>query len=170
MGCGEQSDMLHRMVEELEIQHLVQWVAPLPYGPDFFATLRQRDVLLACPLSGDTPRSAWDALASGMPLVAFDTPFYKSMASISNAVELTPWPEVEPLANTLVELARDRPQLAPKVENAVLTARDNTGKSWLERRAQWVQELIQNGRKLLAPFAVTVEHWSESAYVLSAVL
>ncbi len=170
MGSGEQEEMLRQLVDQLQIGHLVRFIAPLPYGSEFFSLLRERDVLLACPLSGDTPRSAWDALASGMPLVAFDTPFYKSMASISHAVELTQWPEVEPLAAKLVELAADKERLAPMVKSAVATARDNTGKSWLKRRVDWVQEIYTKGRQLLAPLALTADVWSEYALTLGAAL
>jgi glycosyltransferase involved in cell wall biosynthesis len=141
MGAGEQREALQVLASRLGIADRVSWVAPRPYGPDFFAALHQRDILLACPLSGDTPRSAWDALASGMPLVAFDTPFYRSMAEYSKAVDLTAWPDVEPLAARLVELAKDKTKLAPAVVNAVRTARENTGEHWMQRRNAWTQEL-----------------------------
>lgn len=142
MGAGEQLGALRVLTEQLGISHLVHWLPPRAYGPSFFEVLRERDVLLACPLSGDTPRSAWDALASGMPLVAFDTPFYRSMAAYSNAVEVTPWPEVEPFAQRLIEFADHKQQLIPLVQNAVKTARDNSGDSWLERRVRWIDELF----------------------------
>jgi dTDP-4-amino-4,6-dideoxygalactose transaminase len=161
MGAGEQSEALHTLADELEIGDRIQWIAPRSYGESFFEVLRERDVLLACPLSGDTPRSAWDALASAMPLVAFDTPFYKSMAEISHAVELTKWPEVEPLADKLVELAADKRALAPLVQNAVRTARENTGTSWLKRRVAWVSELMDKGKRLLAPLALVAHEWND---------
>jgi glycosyltransferase involved in cell wall biosynthesis len=141
MGTGEQREALELLVKQLGIAEIVSWIAPRPYGPEFFAALHERDILLACPLSGDTPRSAWDALASAMPLVAFDTPFYCSMREYSKAVDVTPWPEVEPLAQRLVELARDKTLLAPSVVQAVRTARENTGEHWMQRRNAWVQEL-----------------------------
>jgi glycosyltransferase involved in cell wall biosynthesis len=153
MGSGEQHDELRALTKRLGIEALVHWIPPRPYGPAFFDVLRERDVLLACPLSGDTPRSAWDALASGMPLVAFDTPFYASMAAYSNAVELTPWPEVEPFADKLLDLANDKRTLVPKVHSAVKAARENTGESWLRRRVEWVDEIYARSRGTLAAAA-----------------
>lgn len=141
MGCGDKT-RLQQMIDDLGIHEIVNWLAPRPYGAEFFEVLRERDVLLACPLSSDTPRSAWDALASGMPLVAFDSPFYKSMAELSHAVVLSPWPEVEPLADQLLKLAADKHQLAPMVAAGVQTARANTGDMWLRRRIDWVVELM----------------------------
>lgn len=167
MGSGEQAEALRHLAEQLGIAARVQWLEPRSYGEAFFEVLRERDVLLACPLSGDTPRSAWDALASAMPLVAFDTPFYKSMATISNAVELTAWPEVQPFADRLVTLAQDKQLLSPKVRSAVLTARENTGTSWLKRRVAWVKELVEGGRKLLAPMALMANEWTDALYVLA---
>jgi glycosyltransferase involved in cell wall biosynthesis len=143
MGSGEQENALRAQCERLGLQNCVRFIAPRPYGQEFFAVLREHDVLLACPLSGDTPRSAWDALASGMPLLAFDTPFYQSMASISRAVQVTPWPEVASFADALLALAQDKTKLLPMVHDAVRAARENSGKTWLKRRVAWVDELLE---------------------------
>jgi glycosyltransferase involved in cell wall biosynthesis len=142
MGSGEQHTALRAQVERLNLSDHVQFISPREYGPSFFAVLRDHDLLLACPLSGDTPRSTWDALASGMPTLAFDTPFYKSMAAISNAAIVTPWPEVEPFADELLALSNNKRRLIPMVESAVKTARENSGASWLKRRVAWVDELL----------------------------
>jgi glycosyltransferase involved in cell wall biosynthesis len=160
MGGGEQHDALRALAQQLGIGHLVSWVAPRPYGPGFFEVLRERDLLLACPLSGDTPRSAWDALASGMPIVAFDTPFYKSMETLSHALELTPWPEVAPFADRLLAFARDKSQLKTKVTNAVQAARANTGESWLRRRVEWVDELVTKRRHAVTPLAIAAGYFA----------
>jgi glycosyltransferase involved in cell wall biosynthesis len=142
LGNGDQQVALRALADELGIAHLVDWQKPRPYGPEFFDVLRSHDVLLACPLSGDTPRSAWDALASGMPLLAFDTPCYKSLAALTNALQVTPWPQLEPFADAIYALAHDKKRLIPFVYNAVAAARDNTGACWLERRVAWVDELF----------------------------
>ncbi len=145
MGAGEQRAALVRLASELGVADLINWLEPQPYGHDFFEVLRGHDVLMACPLSGDTPRSAWDALASGMPVIAFDTAFYRSMAEYSGAVETTPWPQVEPLAARLFDLARDKTQLAAMVSNAARTARANTSDQWMRRRNEWVTEICLAG-------------------------
>jgi len=151
MGSGEQEAALREQCARLGLTDRVQFISPRPYGPEFFAVLRDYDALLACPLSGDTPRSAWDALASGMPMVAFDTPFYRSMASISNAVQLTPWLDVDAFGRALAELAHDKRQLIPMVRNAVQTARENSGAAWLKRRVAWVDELMAGKPVLPTP-------------------
>jgi glycosyltransferase involved in cell wall biosynthesis len=142
MGSGEQHAALRAQVERLNLGEHVTFIAPREYGESFFEVLRDHDLLLACPLSGDTPRSTWDALASGMPTLAFDTPFYKSMAAISKAAIVTPWPEVEPFAEELLALSNNKRRLISMVESAVKTARENSGASWLKRRVAWVDELL----------------------------
>lgn len=142
MGSGEQHAALRAQVERLQLSDIVTFIAPREYGAGFFEVLREHDILLACPLAGDTPRSTWDALASGMPTLAFDTPFYKSMAAFSNAAIVTPWPEVEPFAEELLAIANNKRRLIPMVQSAVKTARENSGASWLKRRVAWVDELL----------------------------
>jgi glycosyltransferase involved in cell wall biosynthesis len=142
MGSGAQNAALRAQVERLQLSDIVTFIAPREYGAGFFEVLREHDLLLACPLAGDTPRSTWDALASGMPTLAFDTPFYKSMAAFSNAAIVTPWPEVEPFAEELLAIANNKRRLIPMVQSAVKTARENSGASWLKRRVAWVDELL----------------------------
>jgi glycosyltransferase involved in cell wall biosynthesis len=142
MGDGPERAALTALIAELGLGDHVAFLPSRPYGEAFFEVLRARDVLLACPLSADTPRSTWDALASGMPVLAYDTPFYASMASFTQAVVVTPWPEVAPFAARIAELARDKNMLAPMVRAGVMAARENTGASWLKRRVAWVEELM----------------------------
>jgi glycosyltransferase involved in cell wall biosynthesis len=142
MGAGEDEGRLRGLVEQHGIGDLVAWIEPKPYGEAFFAELRVRDLLLACPLCADTPRSTWDAIASGMPVLAFDTPFYRGMGEYTGAVEVVPWPDVEQLASRLVEVAAHKERLIPQVRRAVLAAHDNTGDEWLRRRVAWVEELF----------------------------
>jgi glycosyltransferase involved in cell wall biosynthesis len=142
MGAGEDEARLRGLVEQHGLGDIVGWIEPKPYGESFFAELRRRHLLLACPLGGDTPRSTWDAIASGMPVLAFDTPFYRGMGKYTGAVDVVPWPDVEQLAGRLVEIAAHKERLAPQVRRAVVAARDNTGDDWLRRRVAWVEELF----------------------------
>jgi glycosyltransferase involved in cell wall biosynthesis len=154
MGSGPHAPELRQFAAELGIAHLIGWSARRQ-GNEYFSALREHDLLLACPLSEDSPRSAWDALASGVPLLAFDTPFYCDLAVHTKAVVLSTWPEIGSLSDKLLALSRDKRQLGPMVQSAVAAARENTGTSWLKRRVQWVKDLYQTGRKLLAPVALS---------------
>jgi glycosyltransferase involved in cell wall biosynthesis len=142
MGDGPERPALEASVAQLGLSDVVSFIAPRPYGESFFKVLHEHDILLACPLTGDTPRSTWDALASGMPVLAFDTPFYKSMGAFTGAVAVTSWPEVEPFAQQLLAFAKDKTQLAPRIRAGVKAARENSGGAWLKRRVAWVEELM----------------------------
>jgi glycosyltransferase involved in cell wall biosynthesis len=104
-----------------------------------FDMLYASDLLLAAPLSEDTPRSALDAAAAAIPLVAFDTSYYKDLQALGAAVHVSPWPDAEALGRNLAAVATNREALARDVERALLFARDNTQEIWLNRRIEWTK-------------------------------
>ncbi len=142
MGTGSEKAALHRLVEEHGAGDVIHFLQPRPYGPAFFEVLRARHLLLACPLSADTPRSTWDALASAMPVLAFDTPFYRGIGKYTGAVEVVPWPDIQALAARIGQIAADKKRLGPMMNKAVAAARANTGDAWLEKRVAWIDELF----------------------------
>lgn len=142
MGLGDEEARLKALACALGLDDIVRWLEPRPYGPQFFDVLRARDLLLACPLSADTPRSTWDALASGLPMLAFDSAFYAGLGKLTGAIDVTPWPEVEPFAARLAELARNKKLLIDKMHKGVAAARANPAEDWLKRRVAWVDELL----------------------------
>ena len=142
MGNGVEAPKLKALAEQLGVADVVRFLDARPYGESLFEVLREHHVLLACPLSADTPRSTWDALASAVPLFAFDTPFYHGIASYTGAVDVVPWPQIAPLGDKLTAYARNKRTLIPLVRNAVRAARENTGEEWLKKRVSWVEELF----------------------------
>lgn len=142
MGVGPERPKLERGIEQLGLGEHVQFAEPVRYGPAFFERLQQADLLLAAPLAGDTPRSTWDALASGQAVLAFDTPFYRSMMKRTHAVTVVPWPDAEAMASELVALHEDRERLARMLRCAVEAARTHNQSAWLERRVAWTHSAL----------------------------
>ena len=155
MGAGTEEQGLRRLADELfpgEVQEglpdegspyaPVSFVQAVPYGPEFFAVLAAHDVLMAAPLSVDTPRSVWDAFAAGMPIVAYDTEFYCDLSDQSGSVAVAKWAEPDALARSLVDLHQDRAELANMMQRARNFAANNTQEDWLERRVQWTREIL----------------------------
>ena len=136
VGSGDQEGELRRLVAALGAEPLVHFFAPVAYGAPLFEKLARCDVALATPLAEDTPRAAFDAMAMGLPLVAFDTSYYRDLAA-SGAVAVAKWPEVEDLAERICELDRDRHELARMARKAVDFALENTQEVWLSRRIEW---------------------------------
>jgi glycosyltransferase involved in cell wall biosynthesis len=142
MGSGAEEARLRTLVNSHHLDDVVTFVPPRPYAAGFFEVVRDHDVLLACPLAADTPRSAWDALASGLLVLGFDTSFYRSVARITGGVDVTPSGDADAMAARLVELDADRAQLAPRIQQAVRVTRENTQDEWLQRRVAWIEELF----------------------------
>lgn len=162
VGQGEEEDALRRQVRARGLADRVTFHDPIRYGPTFFERIREWDVSLAAPLGADTPRSAWDSLASGMPLLAYDTEFYRGLAKSTGAVELVPWNDIGQLAARMEQLAYDRSPLDSLVTHAVAAARRNTQRMWLERRVAWTRDVLdaksRTRRRRRAERAAHLEH------------
>jgi glycosyltransferase involved in cell wall biosynthesis len=136
IGGGEQLDALGSLANEYQANSYVRIHGPLQFNQEFFRLLYQYHVLLAAPLREDTPRSALDAMAAGIPYLAFDTYYYKELLE-SGAGRTVLWPDVNAMAQAIVDLEQNREQLAAMAANAVEYARANTQEIWLERRLGW---------------------------------
>jgi glycosyltransferase involved in cell wall biosynthesis len=144
IGTGPEEPRLKALTSALGLEDAVQFLGPRPFGPALFRELTDVELLVAAPLSADTPRSALDALASGIGILAFDVDYYRDLATTSGAIELVPWGSVEALAERIEHLATHRSELVPRVRKAVEFARGNSQEIWLERRAQWTKALFRD--------------------------
>jgi glycosyltransferase involved in cell wall biosynthesis len=142
IGAGEEENELRALVQRYGLSSQVIFHAPIRFGKALFDAVRGMDMLLATPLSEDTPRSALDAMASGVPVLAFDTYYYKDLAEASGAVETVPWSDVELLACRISRLVNDRTLLPRMMDAAVNFARENTQEIWIDRRVRWTLDLV----------------------------
>jgi glycosyltransferase involved in cell wall biosynthesis len=140
IGVGEERSALELLCADLDVLDRVKFLGPLKFGPEFFNLVRNHDVLLAAPLAADTPRSALDAMASGLAVVAYDTEYYVDLQKSSGAVKIVPWRDDASMAGALIELDQQRTQLAAMIQAGAEFARANTQEIWLERRAAWTRE------------------------------
>ncbi len=136
IGGGEQSDSLRALSHELNADQFVTFHGALPFSQEFFRVLYTFHLLLAAPLREDTPRSALDAMAAGIPYLAFDTYYYRELLE-SGAGIVVPWLDADAMTAALVDLASNREKVAKMVKNAIQFAQSNTQEIWLERRTAW---------------------------------
>lgn len=136
IGGGEQAESLRNLARDLGTEAWTTFHGPMPFNQEFFALLYSFHLLLAAPLREDTPRSALDAMAAGIPYLAFDTYYYRELLE-SGAGRVVPWPEVEAMAQMLVHLDKHRDEVSDMVAAAVAFAQLNTQEIWLERRLAW---------------------------------
>ncbi|HEU4459283.1 MAG TPA: glycosyltransferase [Methylibium sp.] len=142
IGAGDCLEALQHQVRDAGLGDAVSFEPPVAYGAPLFERLADVHLSVAAPLIEDTPRAAFDSMARGIPIVAFDITYFDDLARASGAVRVTPWPEAGGLAEAFVELAGDRAKLAGMTSAAVAFARDNTQDIWLKRRTQWLMELL----------------------------
>ncbi|TCM49673.1 glycosyltransferase involved in cell wall biosynthesis [Rhizobium sp. PP-F2F-G48] len=143
IGDGPCREALCRQIEDAGLQTVVTMLPSVAYGEPLFAALADCHASLATPLREDTPRSAFDSMARGLPIVAFDIAYFTGLAEQSGAVALATWPDAQSLAGEIAALAEDRERLAEMTSNAVAFARANTQPIWLARRQQWTREHVR---------------------------
>ena len=142
IGDGDCLSSLRMQVARDGLDSVVSFRPPVAYGQGLFDELEGAHASISTPLSEDTPRSAFDAFARGLPVIAFDMGYFVDLAQKSGAVALATWPEPAAMAARVVELSRDRERLAGMAERALAFARANTQAQWLERRKQWLDEML----------------------------
>jgi glycosyltransferase involved in cell wall biosynthesis len=136
IGGGEELDALRRLAVEIHADSYLRFLGPQPFDQNFFCLLYRYHLLLAAPLREDTPRSTLDAMAAGVPYLAFDTYYYRELLE-SGAGRTVPWLDVDAMARALIELEADREKLVGMIEQSVAYARVNTQEIWLDRRFAW---------------------------------
>jgi len=142
IGGGEQLDFCKSLVSQLEADSYITFHGPKPFGAEFFEFLYRYHLLLAAPLREDTPRSALDAMAAGIPYLAYDTYYYNQLLE-SRAGQVVPWRDEQAMANALIHLDQHREELAAMIQNAVAYATQNTQEIWLDRRFAWTLEPLK---------------------------
>jgi glycosyltransferase involved in cell wall biosynthesis len=142
-GDGPEREALERITLELGLEGVVRFHGSVPFGTEFFEVLRDLDVLLAAPLSQDTPRSALDAQAVGQYVLAYDTYYYRDLAKSGAAVGTVPWRDERALGERLVHLHRNRSELVDAILRGASFARANTQEQWLERRVAWTEAALE---------------------------
>jgi glycosyltransferase involved in cell wall biosynthesis len=146
IGNGDQRDGLMKRAETLGLASEVIFSPAVPFGPPLFSRLHTFHILLAAPLSEDTPRSALDTMASGQAICAYDTYYYRDLRDAGAGVNTVPWLDASALGDMLFRIATDRAQLGQQIRKSVQFAQRNTQEEWLERRVRWTREAIEAER------------------------
>ncbi|MES2888207.1 MAG: glycosyltransferase [Pseudomonadota bacterium] len=144
IGSGESLPALQAQVEGAGLSGAVEFLPQVPYGKELFDQLEQVHFTVATPLVEDTPRAAFDSMARGIPILAFDITYFRDLAQASRAVVLAEWPSPQALATQMIERNRERGQIARMAQDAVAFACDNTQKKWLDQRMRWTLELAMD--------------------------
>lgn len=144
IGDGPELRALQRQVDDAKLSEAITFTPAVKYGEPLFRLLSNFHASIACPLVEDTPRSAFDAMARGLPIVAFNLDYFNGLAEMSGAVNTAEWPSAQKLADAFVALDKDRARLTEQARKAVAFARANTQQIWMERRHAWLMEYVLN--------------------------
>jgi glycosyltransferase involved in cell wall biosynthesis len=142
IGDGECREALHAQARSTAMEEHVEFLLPVQYGEQLFRLLEDCHACMAAPLIEDTPRAAFDAFSRGLPIIAFDIAYFRDLAQASDAVLAMPWPEVDGLADALLRIDGDRALLGSMSSNAVRFAARNTQEIWLQKRLEWLREIM----------------------------
>lgn len=143
IGDGECREDLMRQTRDAGLTDVVTFHPPTAYGAPLFGLLSHAHLTIATPLAEDTPRAAFDSMARGLPIIAFDINYFRDLARESGAVALAAWPDPRSLADELIRLHGDRNRIARMAQSGLEFAAANTQEIWLARRASWVRAVIE---------------------------
>lgn len=151
IGAGPCLDALREQTRSLGLEEWIDFLPPVSYGDSLFSLLSEYHVAIATPLTEDTPRAAFDAMARGLPIVAFDIAYFKGLAEQSGAVALAKWPSPQSMADAIEGLNKNRARLAEMSVSAVNFARANTQQIWLDKRRNWTMNFILDSTRVERP-------------------
>jgi colanic acid/amylovoran biosynthesis glycosyltransferase len=121
LGDGEQLPHMKAEVARRGLSGHVSLPGFLRDRPSILQALRQAHVFVFCHKTPESPRNLIEALVSGAPIVGYDSPFPKDLIAQNGGGILTPKDDVQALANALIQLVKDRSELADLIG---LAARD----------------------------------------------
>lgn len=149
-GQGPETQGLRRLASTLGIEAHVEFPGALPAGPALDAALRSADLFLMPHRTNDFGRAFFDAMAAGLPVLAFRTP--ASADTVYDGIDgfLAPLDDVQALAERIALLDRERIRLAEVSRGARRRALDNTREEWFRLRAEWVRSLFEEDRRAAA--------------------
>ena len=141
-GRGAETARLQQLAATLGVADRVHLPGSLAPGEALDCALRQSDLFVMPHRTTDFGRAFFDAMAAGLPVLAFRTP--ASATTIYEGMDgfLTPLDDVQGLAERIAALDQDRPSLSLAARGARKRALDNTRAEWFRIRATWTNALF----------------------------
>ena len=106
IGQGPDRPMLEALRADAWGREHVRMIDPVPYGPAFFALLREYDAVLVPGVSDEQPRIVFDAYAQGLPAIGTRTPGLVACITDGETGRIVPTADAQALADALGDAAR----------------------------------------------------------------
>ena len=152
-GLGPQKEELVTLAGTLGVNDRVRFNEGLPSGPIFRQALERCDLSVMAHLTTDFGRAFWDAMAAGLPVIAFHSE--AATYTVRDRLDglLAPMADVEGLADRIRQVHHDRELLKSMSTGARERALVNTRSIWNSLRLARIQELMQTAVPSAAPLA-----------------
>lgn len=142
-GQGSETAQLRSLAVQLGVGESVHMPGSLAAGPELDSALQRADLFIMSHRSNDFGRAFFDAMAAGLPVMAFHTPASSQTVYDGRDGFLTPLDDVQGLAERIASLHRNRAELAAASQSARVRALENTRTEWFRIRAQWTMSLLR---------------------------
>jgi glycosyltransferase involved in cell wall biosynthesis len=141
-GNGSKLESLKALAEKLEVRDTINFPGGVASGPDLRRALSNAHIFLMPHLTSDFGRAFFDAMAGGLPVIAFRS--VASQDTVRHRVDglITPNADAEGLADGITQFHNDRELLVRNAEEARERALLNTKSAWNTLRAQMIRELF----------------------------
>ncbi|MCP5055839.1 MAG: glycosyltransferase [bacterium] len=143
-GEGAEREALAERAESLGVFDAVHFGGTYAYPGPFYEAIRRHDIQLITNLNVEQPRIVFDAISQGVVPFCSNSVRYRKLGVPTRV--LYPTGESESLAQIVQSLltSKARAEVMPALREL---ARQNTLESMHERRAQWVQNVLDGTRR-----------------------
>jgi colanic acid/amylovoran biosynthesis glycosyltransferase len=118
LGDGERLADMQERVKRLGLEQQISLPGFLRNREAILEALRQTQVFVFCHKTPESPRNLIESLVCGTPIVGYDSAFPRDLIAEHGGGILTPLDDVEALSSALIQLSRDREQLARLFDRA----------------------------------------------------
>ncbi len=146
MGSGgEFEEKIRELAAKPQGSVKTKHLEPVPYGPQFFATIAEYDAVLVPSLSQEQPRIPLDAASQALPIIGSDTIGLREIIENHKTGFLVAPGNAKLVADIIEKCSNNRAQLKRAGMEAIARARNSTHASMHLRRAQILSENLQRG-------------------------
>lgn len=140
VGSGEQQDYLKHMVKKLSLDEYVEFKGYIPFSDELLEFYRRADIFVLPSLSEGIPKTLFEAMASGLPIVATKVGGVSDVIKHGETGLLIEPKSSTKLAQAIELLASDGALRRRLIQNGYALVREYT----VERQAKKLSQEIAN--------------------------
>jgi glycosyltransferase involved in cell wall biosynthesis len=141
-GRGADTAHLQKLIDSRGLNDRVKLAGTVSPGYPLYNTLSGFDLFAMTHRTTDFGRAFWDAMACGLPVIAFRTPAANGTVYDGSDGFITPLDDPQSLSEKLATLHESRSLLVEGGRCARQRALNNTRTEWFRMRAQWICDLF----------------------------